>query len=156
MEKLESGKGKGSKLGHILKNFTRCRSFTRKKAPGTPFIPMSKSRSWSRSVDSNEDGIHLKRKVAPQGCFSVYVGPEKERFVIKTEYANHPLFKMLLEEAEMEYGYNPNGPIALPCEVELFHKILNEMDSDEIPRGCSFAKGYVAYHLLSPSRVSMN
>lgn len=158
MEKHELGKGKGSKLRQLLMKFMRCRSFTRnKKALGIPFIPLSKCRSWPSSADSKEDPTHLKSRVAPQGCFSVYVGPEKVRFVIKTEYANHPLFKMLLEEAEMEYGYNSNGPLALPCEVDLFQKILCEMDSGEITRGCSFAKGYSPYHLLTtPSHSAMN
>jgi hypothetical protein len=44
--------------------------------------------------------------VAPEGCFPVYVGPKKQKFVIKIEYANHSLFQMLLEEAESEYGYD--------------------------------------------------
>lgn len=69
-------------------------------------------------------------KVAPTGCFSVYVGPEKQRFVIKTKYANHPLFKMLLEDAEMEYGFRNEGPLLLPCEVDLFCKVLAEIMDD--------------------------
>ncbi|KAG8379464.1 hypothetical protein BUALT_Bualt07G0091200 [Buddleja alternifolia] len=71
-----------------------------------------------------------KRQVAPTGCFSVYVGPEKQRFVMKTEYVNHPLFKMLLEDAELEYGFTSEGPLLLPCEVDLFCHILAEIDSD--------------------------
>lgn len=70
-----------------------------------------------------------KRRVAPTGCFTVYVGAEKQRFVIKTEYANHPLFKMLLEDAELEYGFSSEGPLLLPCNVDLFCKILAEMDA---------------------------
>ena len=30
----------------------------------------------------------------PEGCFSVYVGPERERFVVHTECVNHQLFQM--------------------------------------------------------------
>ncbi|KAM7464773.1 hypothetical protein LguiA_032894 [Lonicera macranthoides] len=69
-----------------------------------------------------------KRRVAPEGCFSVYVGEEKQRFVIKTEYVNHPLFKLLLEEAESEYGYSSEGPLVLPCDVQVFVKVLVEMN----------------------------
>ncbi|KAL6584366.1 hypothetical protein OROMI_003655 [Orobanche minor] len=72
-----------------------------------------------------------KRKVAPPaGCFSVYVGPEKKRFVIKTEFANHQLFRILLEDAELEYGFTNKGPLLLPCEVDFFVKVLAEMDCD--------------------------
>ncbi|XP_073298302.1 auxin-responsive protein SAUR71-like [Primulina huaijiensis] len=70
-----------------------------------------------------------KHKATPKGCFSVYVGSEKQRFVIKTELANHPLFRMLLEDVELEYGFSSEGPLLIPCEVDLFCKILVEMDS---------------------------
>ena len=83
----------------------------------------------------------------PKGCFSVYVGSGKERFVMKVEYANHPLFRELLEEAELEYGYDNGGPLLLPCNVETFRTVVLEMDgSDDVHQGCSFA--------CSPSIVS--
>ncbi|KAL1541810.1 auxin-responsive protein SAUR50-like [Salvia divinorum] len=78
-------------------------------------------------------------RVAPAGCFTVYVGPEKQRFVIKTEYANHPLFKMLLDDAELEYGYTCDGPLLLPCDVDLFCGILAEIGGDE--RASGFVHG---------------
>ncbi|KAL6011707.1 hypothetical protein ACLOJK_002171 [Asimina triloba] len=161
MENIEVGKGKSSKLGQILKALARSRSISSTKRPpaGLPYASMSKCRSWhpqgTGSADCN--GSCTKRQVAPQGCFSVYVGPEKERFIIKMEYINHPLFRMLLEEAEMEYGFSSNGPLVLPCGVDIFHKVLCEMDSEEnYPRGCNFGKGYSAYRLLSPSRAGMH
>lgn len=103
--------------------------------------------------------------MTPEGCFSVYVGPQRERFVIKAEYANHPLFKMLLEEAELEYGFNSEGPLELPCNVDIFYKVLVEMDDDgrneiKVRQGCNaFAMASPArsYRLLSPSHlVAMN
>ncbi|KAM7484032.1 hypothetical protein LguiA_000041 [Lonicera macranthoides] len=106
-----------------------------------------KSKSWPL-LEASPDGETRGRKmrVAPEGCFSVYVGPQKERFVIKTEYVNHPLFKVLLEEAELEYGYNCEGPLALPCNVDFFVKVLVEMDGGDVDdekivqQGCSFRK----------------
>ncbi|KAF6165473.1 hypothetical protein GIB67_028032 [Kingdonia uniflora] len=73
--------------------------------------------------------------------------------MIKTECINHPLFKMLLEEVESEYGYINIGPLALPCDVDLFYKVLSEMDGDEIHLGSNYVKGYSTYSLLSPSRI---
>ncbi|WOH05168.1 hypothetical protein DCAR_0624582 [Daucus carota subsp. sativus] len=152
----ECVKGRSNrKTNLITKTWQRCRSF-----PG-------KERS------------EPKLKVAPQGCFSVYVGAEKQRFVIKTVCANHPLFKMLLEDAEMEYGFISDGPILLPCDVDLFYKVLAEMDDAESANGshlsrsksCGFAygsfgsfspnrgkregvsKGFGSYGLLTPSRL---
>ncbi|CAO1939944.1 unnamed protein product [Urochloa humidicola] len=75
------------------------------------------------------------RSAASLGCFSVYVGPERERFVVRAEYANHPLFRRLLDDAEREYGYAVQGPLALPgCDVDAFLDVLWQMeraDADE-------------------------
>lgn len=59
----------------------------------------------------------MKARTVPEGYFSVYVGPDRQRFVVKTTRINHPLFKVLLEEAEKEYGYNCDGPLVLPCDA---------------------------------------
>lgn len=136
------------KLNRFLSSNSLLKSSTRST--------FTKSKSWhSRSSNSRE-----KIKVAPNGYFSVYVGEEKKRFVIKIEFANHPLFRMLLEDAEVEYGYKSEGPLLLPCEVDLFCKILSEMD-------CEFDGEYMprrscgpfspmhrcsSYGLLTPSR----
>jgi len=93
---------------------------------GKTRMMMMRSKSWPSRKGQNKgsnSGV-----VAPEGCFSVYVGPQMQRFVIKTEYANHPLFKTLLEEAESEYGYCSQGPLALPCHVDIFYKVLMEME----------------------------
>ncbi|XP_071694374.1 uncharacterized protein [Rutidosis leptorrhynchoides] len=112
-----------------------------------------------------------KKKVTPVGFFPVYVGPEKQWFAVKTKYANHPLFRMLLDDAEIEYGYNTPGPILLPCDLDLFYKVVAEMDANEDmePHGCGlvsgllspfspgqrFVKGDGDYEILTPSRVVM-
>lgn len=138
------------KKGLIIKTWERCTSMGgRNSSSGLPRGLARKSKSWPRleaSPDDNETHGR-KRRVAPEGCFSVYVGPQKERFVIKTEYVNHPLFKVLLEEAELEYGYNSKGPLALPCNVDFFVKVLVEMDGGDVDdekkivqHGCSFRK----------------
>ncbi|XVE63714.1 hypothetical protein DITRI_Ditri07aG0041800 [Diplodiscus trichospermus] len=163
----------------IVRAWERCRSLGTggKKSSGTACDALRKSRSWhcstARSSSSlEEDHKRKKCQVAPEGCFSVYVGPQRQRFVIKTEFANHPLFKMLLEDAELEYGFSSEGPLLLPCDVDLFYKVLAEMDSgEEISSVCSCAysplilcspsrrqshgvnKGYGSYKLLTPSRM---
>ncbi|MED6107627.1 hypothetical protein PIB30_015802 [Stylosanthes scabra] len=39
---------------------------------------------------------------------------------------------MLLEEAELEYGFQFDGPICLPCNVDFFFKVLAQiMDCDD-------------------------
>ncbi|EOY22561.1 Calmodulin binding protein, putative [Theobroma cacao] len=147
-----------------------------KKSSGTSCDALRKSKSWhsttTRSSSLEEDEGKKRRQVAPEGCFSVYVGPQRQRFVVKTEFANHPLFKMLLEDAELEYGFSSEGPLLLPCDVDLFYKVLAEMDggkeispvrgfaysplilcSPSRRQSSSINKGYGSYKLLTPSRL---
>ena len=93
----------------ITKAWKLCRSILR--YPQQRYLPVSpksvnQSNAWYFLV---KDDKHKTNKVAPEGCFSVYVGSEKQRFVVKTDCANHPLFRKLLEEAELEYGDNREG-----------------------------------------------
>ncbi|KAL3500984.1 hypothetical protein ACH5RR_035433 [Cinchona calisaya] len=150
-------KEKGKK-GLILKTWERCRSFGgigRKSSSRSRRAAKLKSKSLP-GFDATAE-VDQKRakgtRVAPEGYFSVYVGADKQRFVIKTDCLNHSLFKMLLEEAESEYGYTSEGPLELPCDVDIFIKVLAEMDCDEIHPRCSFSKTYSSYHLLSSPRL---
>lgn len=160
------------KRNFITKTWKRCKTI-----PGGGERSFSKSQSW-HGGDERRRG---KRQVAPEGCFAVYVGAERQKFAIKTEYANHPLFEMLLEDAELEYGYNSEGPILLACDVDLFYKVLAEMEmemggQEVVGRGgCGFGsrspfsrgqwrlgksdmgKGCGSYGMLTPSRlIKMN
>ncbi|KAL5995759.1 hypothetical protein ACLOJK_025829 [Asimina triloba] len=63
----------------------------------------------------------------PKGYLAVYVGPELRRFIIPTSYLTFPAFKVLLEKAEEEFGFDTNGALTLPCEIEAFKYILQSM-----------------------------
>ncbi|PIN22520.1 hypothetical protein CDL12_04768 [Handroanthus impetiginosus] len=145
MEHMEADR-RTQKKSSILKKLESYLSFKRR----------AKSSAGSKNVFSNplKNKGNTKRQVTPTGCFTVYVGPEKQRFMIKTEYANHPLFKMLLDDAELEYGFKNEGPLHLPCDADLFVKVLAEMDSDkdcDIDNpNCGFAYGYCSP--FSPAR----
>lgn len=110
----------------------------------------------SRSPKGDNSHNHLP----PTGCFSVYVGPEKERFIIRTTHLNHPLFRTLLDEAESAYGYAATGPLVLPCDVESFLDTLWEMEKESaVDRSpiCGLPSGGRTgmYQLLSPARTDI-
>jgi SAUR family protein len=86
----------------------------------------------SRTLDRCRSGLTSAGGKPPTaaGCFSVYVGPERERFVVRADRANHPLFRRLLDDAECEYGYAAQGPLTLPCAVDAFLDVLWHMDND--------------------------
>ncbi|RLM61291.1 hypothetical protein C2845_PM14G14230 [Panicum miliaceum] len=92
----------------------------------------------SRTLQRCKSGLSAGGSVraSPAGCFSVYVGPERERFVVRAERANHPLFRRLLDDAEREYGYAAQGPLALPgCDVDAFLDVLWQVEHDEADGG---------------------
>ena len=59
----------------------------------------------------------------------MYVGAGRERFVVPVERANHRLFRRLLDDAELEYGYAAQGPLVLPgCDVAAFLGAMRQME----------------------------
>ncbi|KAH7578545.1 hypothetical protein JRO89_XS01G0396900 [Xanthoceras sorbifolium] len=144
----------------ISKTWERCKSVgyssSNKSSAGNS---LTRSKTWHCTTKSSSSSPEKERpnnkchQVAPEGCFTVYVGPQKERFVVNTKFANHPLFKMLLEDAELEYGYDTQGPILLPCKVDLFYKVLAAMESeDDDDIDHHHPKGYSPLILCSPAR----
>ncbi|KAF4357505.1 hypothetical protein CsatB_010665 [Cannabis sativa] len=65
----------------------------------------------------------------PKGYLAVYVGPELRRFIIPTSYLSHSLFKVLLEKAEEEFGFDHGGGLTIPCEIETFKYLLKCMEN---------------------------
>ncbi|XP_039071725.1 protein SMALL AUXIN UP-REGULATED RNA 10-like [Hibiscus syriacus] len=68
-----------------------------------------------------------------KGYLAVYFGPELRRFIISTSYLSHHVFKILLEKAEEEFGYDHNGGRTLPCEIETFKYLLSYIENQ--PKG---------------------
>ncbi|PUZ70822.1 hypothetical protein GQ55_2G266300 [Panicum hallii var. hallii] len=78
------------------------------------------------SLLSDDESCHSPEPPpdVPRGYCPVYVGPEQRRFVIPTSYLAHPVFRLLLEKAEEEFGFRHEGALAIPCETEAFKYIL--------------------------------
>ncbi|PIN23893.1 hypothetical protein CDL12_03404 [Handroanthus impetiginosus] len=83
---------------------------------------LSFSETSSSGLGNNTNGA------VPKGYIAVCVGKELKRFVIPTEYLSHRLFGILLREAEEEFGFQQEGVLKFPCEVDLFEKILKMME----------------------------
>ncbi|KAJ8750720.1 hypothetical protein K2173_015901 [Erythroxylum novogranatense] len=83
-----------------------------------------------KHCDSDEESCHSPDPPpdVPKGYLAVYVGPELRRFIIPTNYLSHPLFKVLLEKAEEEFGFDHSGGLTIPCEIETFKFLLNCME----------------------------
>ncbi|CAO2172595.1 unnamed protein product [Urochloa humidicola] len=117
----------------------------------------------SRTLQRCKSGLSAGGGVraSPAGCFSVYVGPERERFVVRADCANHPLFRRLLDDAEREYGYAAQGPLALPgCDVDAFLDVLWQMenagdaDDGELAAGSAASSPICGLHSGSKGRAA--
>lgn len=88
-------------------------------------------RSSNSFCDSDEDGCASPEPPhgVPKGYLAVYVGPELRRFIIPTSYLSDSLFKVLLEKAEEEFGFDHCGGLTIPCEIETFKYLLNCIES---------------------------
>ncbi|CAI8614867.1 unnamed protein product [Vicia faba] len=63
--------------------------------------------------------------VKRSGVFALYVGEERQRYVVPIGYLCHPLFKMLLEKAYNEFGFQRRNGLVVPCSVSTFREVVN-------------------------------
>lgn len=74
------------------------------------------------------DGEELESSSTPTGFVAVYVGEERQRFVVPTAYLSHPLFKMLLEKAYNEFGFKQMNGLVVPCSVAAFQEVVSAVE----------------------------
>ena len=93
---------------------------------------MSKRLLAVKNCDSDDENSQSPKTPAdvPKGYLAVYVGPELRRFIVPTSYLSHSLFKVLLEKAEEEFGFDQSGALTIPCEVETFKFLLKHMENN--------------------------
>lgn len=82
--------------------------------------------------DEDDSGLdHAPPQDVPAGCLAVYVGDQEQRFVIRAQYLNHRLFKVLLDKSKEEFGFQQKGGLHIPCEVVLFEHLLWLLGKDD-------------------------
>ncbi|CAN4118821.1 unnamed protein product [Withania somnifera] len=64
----------------------------------------------------------------PTGNLAIYVGEERERFVVPTSYLSHPLFKILLEKTYNEFGFHQTSGLVVSCSVNAFQEVVNAVE----------------------------
>lgn len=129
------------RLKEILQKWQNVALGFRPSTPCSGDGPKGVSRPFNRRLtnamylDSDEESCTSPKPPpdVPKGYLAVYVGPELRRFIIPTSYLTHPVFKILLEKAEEEFGYDHNGGLTLPCEIETFKYLLKCIENH--PKG---------------------
>ncbi|XP_008462190.2 auxin-responsive protein SAUR50-like [Cucumis melo] len=118
-----------------------------------------KSNSSSNNKLLKTSGVWFTDGV-PKGYLAVCVGKEMKRFVIPTHYLTHKAFRILLQEAEEEFGFHQQGVLQIPCHVSVFEDILNIVqqqndnhfasDDNEIIRLCCSPDCDLTHHHHPP------
>ena len=114
---MSAGLGKCSKIRHIV----RLRQMLRRW------------RNKARLSSANRIPSDV-----PAGHVAVCVGGSCRRFVVRATYLNHPVFKKLLVQAEEEYGFANQGPLAIPCDESLFEEVLRIISRSESGNSARF------------------
>ncbi|KAJ4958925.1 hypothetical protein NE237_026036 [Protea cynaroides] len=60
----------------------------------------------------------------PRGSLAVYVGPNLRRYIVPATYLSLPEFRVLMERAVEEFGFEQEGGLKIPCEEEDFEEVL--------------------------------
>lgn len=105
---------------------------------GIPQIVNGRSEQVNSCCDSDEESLQNPTAPppdVPKGYLAVYVGEELRRFVIPTGYLRHSLFQVLLEKAEEEFGFNNQGGLTIPCEIETFKFLLKCIENQTRAEG---------------------
>ncbi|CAL9060226.1 auxin-responsive protein SAUR71-like [Musa acuminata AAA Group] len=63
----------------------------------------------------------------PAGYVPLYVGLEGKRFVVPARFLKLPVFVELLKRAEVEYGFEQAGGLAIPCDSDFFQWVVDAL-----------------------------
>ncbi|GLT92026.1 hypothetical protein SLE2022_098850 [Rubroshorea leprosula] len=109
---MSAGLGKCTKIRHIVKLQQMLRRWRNKARVSAGRIPAD----------------------VPAGHVAVCVGTNCKRFVVRATYLNHPVFEKLLLQAEEEFGFTNQGPLAIPCDESVFEEAIRFISLSE--SGC--------------------
>lgn len=130
------------RLQQILKKWRKIANSSSSSSKAISNSNHNMSSSSSKSIKFLKRTLSLSDKTAsssleassiaavPKGYLAVCVGEELKRFVIPTDYLGRPAFRILLREAEEEFGFHQTGVLRIPCEVSVFEDILKMVEED--------------------------
>ncbi|KAI4377036.1 hypothetical protein MLD38_014730 [Melastoma candidum] len=103
------------------------------ETPEVTFSITNKGVEAARGCDSDDESCQSPKSPpdVPKGFLAVYVGEELRRFIVPTSYLSHQLFKVLLEKAAEEFGFEQHGALNIPCEIETFKFLLKCIENQQ-------------------------
>lgn len=87
---------------------------------------LGKKQSSEYNDEHEQDGESFPLDV-PKGHFVVYVGENRVRYVLHISFLTRPEFKLLLQQAEEEFGFDHDMGLTIPCEEVAFKSVITSM-----------------------------
>ncbi|CAL9064890.1 auxin-induced protein 6B-like [Musa acuminata AAA Group] len=126
------------RLQQMVKKWKKLAVAPKSNSKGIKFLKRTLSFSDTSSAFSGD---------IPKGHLAICVGEEMQRFVIPMDYLGHEAFRILLGEAEKEFGFQQEGVLRIPCEASVFESILKVIEKNkEGPHYCSSKAEVAKYH----------
>ncbi|KAL2622880.1 hypothetical protein R1flu_003085 [Riccia fluitans] len=111
-------------LTNSKKSVSELSAYKRKsfpQLPGSTQLALQTGQSVQESKSSRLGSIPAD---IPRRCLAVYVGQERRRYIISTNFLSHSLFKELLRRSEEEFGFQYEGGLSIACDCYLFENVL--------------------------------
>ncbi|CAA3033642.1 auxin-responsive protein SAUR50-like [Olea europaea var. sylvestris] len=70
----------------------------------------------------DEEGLPVD---VPKGHFVVYVGENRSRYIVPISFLNKPEFRILLQRAEEEFGFDHDMGLTIPCKEDDFQSLTS-------------------------------
>ena len=119
----------GEKMGRLVKKYMRVEPTSKRRWSGRMSVPSSLGSSRFGGSECDYWDEDVAPAGVPEGCLAVYVGPEMRRFVIQASFLYNHAFRELLRKSEEEYGFETEGGLRIPCEPEVFEKLLWQLET---------------------------
>ncbi|KAK4351892.1 hypothetical protein RND71_027410 [Anisodus tanguticus] len=72
----------------------------------------------------DEQGLPMD---VPKGHFVVYVGGNRTRYIVPISILSRPEFRILLQRAEEEFGFDHDMGLRIPCDEDFFESLTSSM-----------------------------
>ncbi|KAF3625449.1 Indole-3-acetic acid-induced protein ARG7 [Capsicum annuum] len=84
----------------------------------------SLGRKSTNGYQDEQQGLPMD---VPKGHFAVYVGENRTRYIVPISILSRPEFRVLLQRAEEEFGFDHDMGLTIPCNEDFFESLTSSM-----------------------------
>ncbi|XP_055834873.1 protein SMALL AUXIN UP-REGULATED RNA 51-like [Solanum dulcamara] len=81
-------------------------------------------KSSTNGYQEEQEGLPMD---VPKGHFVVYVGENRTRYIVPISILSRPEFRVLLQRAEEEFGFDHDMGLTIPCDEDFFESLTSSM-----------------------------